>query len=197
MQSGWKNNDFTASDTLMQRLVAELHKPRYLHAGDKALLKDYAGFSSSRPAPAVTETARPARTGPARSTVTETTRNPSDRRTELAKFDKPAAHLPAQGPGGTEWDAQYRSFIQSDENAVAKGFPTHAVAAQQIKADAAKNSANLQKHKGWVLFIKHYSQAYRPQEATDALRKLYQDLVEMEFGGSAAGIGLPLPATLV
>ena len=102
--------------------------------------------------------------------------------------------LPAKGPGGTEWDGQYRSFIQSDENAVAKGYPTHAEAAQQIKADAAKDPANLQKHKGWVLFIKHYSQAYRPAEATEALRKLYQDLVEME---SRVCPALPPPICLL
>jgi acetyl esterase/lipase len=185
VQSGWKNNDFTASDTLMQRLIAELHKPRYLHANDKALLKDYKQFGA---APPVSRASSPRFEG-----GTPSTRNqaPTDKRTELAKFDEPAAPLPAQGPGGTEWDAHYRSFIQSDENAVAKGFPTHAEAAQQIKADAGKSPANLQKHKGWVLFIKHYSQAYRPPEATDALRRFYQDLVEMEFGGSAAGADLP------
>jgi acetyl esterase/lipase len=121
----------------------------------------------------------------------EPARNLSSKPTELAKFDEPAAYLPAKGPGGTEWDAQYRSFIQSDENAVAKGFPTHAEAARQIKMDAAKDPANLQKHKEWVLFIKHYSQAYRPQEATEALRTLYQDLVEMEFTGSAVAVDLP------
>ena len=74
---------------------------------------------------------------------------------------------------------------------MAKGFPTHAEAAQQIKGDAAKDPANLQKHKGWVLFIKHFSQAYRPQEATEALRKLYLDLVEMELGVPAAAADLP------
>ncbi len=192
VQSGWKNNDFTASDTLMTRLVAELRKPQYLHAHDKALLKDYAQFAATRPAPNRAGPARPAQAPPAPPAGTEAVRNSNDKQVELAKFDEPAAYHPAQGPGGTEWDAPYRSFIQSDENAVAKGFPTHAEAAQQIKADATRDPANLQKHKAWVLFIKHYSQAYRPQEATDALRKLYQDLVEMEFGGSPAGVDLPL-----
>jgi hypothetical protein len=181
VQSGWKNNDFTASDTLMQRLIAELRKPQYLHAGDKALLKDYARFAATRPTSAGTDFTRPAQTPPVRPVVTEAIRNPSDKRAELAKFDEPVAHLPIKGPGGTEWDAQYRSFIQSDRSAVAKGFPSHAEAAQQIRADAAKDSANLQKHKGWILFIKHYSQTYRLQEATEALHKLYQDLVEMEL----------------
>jgi hypothetical protein len=40
-QSGWKNNDFTASPLIMQKLVEELRKPQYLHAGDKSLLKGY------------------------------------------------------------------------------------------------------------------------------------------------------------
>jgi acetyl esterase/lipase len=194
VQSGWKNNDFTASDTLMPRLTTELRKPRYLHANNKALLKDYEGFAATRNVAQPVEDSSPAarmRAMSERPGVTEPARNPSDKRTELAKFDEPAARLPAQGPGGTEWDAQYRSFIQSDESAVAKGFPTHAVAAQQIKADAGKDSANLQKHKGWVLFIKHYSQTYRPPEATEALRKLYQDLVEMAFMGLAAAADLP------
>ena len=191
VQSGWKNNDFTANDNLMQRLVAELRKPRYLHANAKALLRDYAQFATARPTPEGRRTTRPTQTPPARPAVTEAVGNPSDKHAELAKFDEPAAYLPAKGPGGTEWDAQYRSFIQTDENAVAKGFPTHAVAAQQIKADAAKDSANLQKHKGLVLFITHYSQTYRPPEATEALRKLYQDLVEMEFTGLAVAADLP------
>jgi acetyl esterase len=193
-QTGWKNNDFTASPALLERLVAELRKPQYLHAGDKALLKDYARFAASRN---VVQRGRDSSQMPqtravsARPAVTAPARSPSDKRAELAKFDEPAAHLPAQGPGGTEWDAQYRSLIQSDENAVSKGFPTHAEAARQIEADAARDPANLQKHKEWVLFLKHYSQAYRPPEATEALRKLYQDLVEMEFGGSPAEANLP------
>ena len=48
-QTGWKNNDFTASQPLLQKLVTELRKPRYLHAGDKALLKDYSRFAAVTP----------------------------------------------------------------------------------------------------------------------------------------------------
>jgi len=40
-ETGWKNNDLTTSPALLERLTAELRKPQYLHAGDKALLKDY------------------------------------------------------------------------------------------------------------------------------------------------------------
>ncbi|MDI9434042.1 MAG: alpha/beta hydrolase fold domain-containing protein [Planctomycetota bacterium] len=189
-QTGWKNNDFTVSPLLMERLVAELRKPQYLHAGDKALLKDYDRFAAVSPASS-SGRVRGEGLSRARTVAPEPLRMSRDKQAELAKFDEPAAHLPTRGPGGTEWDSQYRSLIQSDESAVSKGFPTHAEAAQQIKADAASDPANLQKHKGWVLFIKHYSQAYRPVEATDALRKLYQDLVEIEFGGSATGPNLP------
>jgi hypothetical protein len=122
VQTGWKNNDFTVSPALLEKLVAELRKPQYLHAGDKALLKDYSRFAA---APAVSRAS-----SPRRADETPPPRNPAlgDKPAELAKFDQPAAHLPARGPGGTEWDAQYRSFIQSDENAVSKGFPTHAEA---------------------------------------------------------------------
>ncbi|MBM4024788.1 MAG: hypothetical protein FJ280_05185, partial [Planctomycetes bacterium] len=193
-QTGWKNNDFTASGALLEKLVAELRKPQYLHANDKALLKDYAQFAgaaqpvsrASRPrSDAETPSAR--RQAPAAPrAVAQANVIPGDKRTELAKFDEPAAHLPGQGPGGTEWDSQYRSFIQSDENALSKGFPGHAEAARQIQADAAQGSAHLQKHKGWVLFIKHHSQAYRPAEATEALRRLYRDLIDMEFGVRSA-----------
>ena len=152
---------------------------------DKALLKDYAdlpqghagsGRGGSGPA-CDSRLSAPRRTQSApRRTNARNWRNSTSRR--LIFLPKVRAE-----PSGT---AQYRSFIQSDENAVSKGFPTHAEAARQIKADAAKDPANLQKHKGWVLFIKHHSQAYRPQEATEALRKLYQDLVEMEFAGPRA-----------
>jgi acetyl esterase/lipase len=202
-QTGWKNNDFTASPALLEKLVAELRRPQYLHTGDKALLKDYRRFAAAGPARGegvgtpnainrVWEPFPPSRpTAVAPAPRVAPAPAPENKRTELAKFDGPAAYLPAGGPGGTEWDSQYRSLIQSNESAVAKGFPTHAEAAAQIKADAAKDPANLQKHRGWVLFVKHYSQAYRPQEATDALRKLYQDLVEMEFGGVAAAADLP------
>ena len=50
-----------------------------------------------------------------------------------------------------------RSFIQTDESAVSKGFPTHAEAARAILADAGKAPENLLQHQGWVLFIKHVS----------------------------------------
>ena len=38
--SGWKNNDLSASASLGGLYVAELAKPKYLHAGELALLKD-------------------------------------------------------------------------------------------------------------------------------------------------------------
>jgi hypothetical protein len=41
---GWKNNDFTASPVIMQRLVEELRKPQYLHAPDKTLLRGYMDY---------------------------------------------------------------------------------------------------------------------------------------------------------
>jgi len=40
-QTGWRNNDFTVSPLLVQKLVEELRKPQYLHARDQALLKDH------------------------------------------------------------------------------------------------------------------------------------------------------------
>jgi hypothetical protein len=40
-QSGWMNNDLTASPVVLQKLIDELRKPQYLHAADKTLLKDY------------------------------------------------------------------------------------------------------------------------------------------------------------
>ena len=39
---GWKNNDLAASGALVGQYAAELAKPKYLHAGEKLLLKDYA-----------------------------------------------------------------------------------------------------------------------------------------------------------
>jgi len=192
-ETGWKNNDFTVSDILMQRLAAELAKPKYLHANDKTSLNGYGRFASAPSSPAPGNIGQSARipTPARRPAAAESAPAVGDKRTELAKFDEPAAHLPTGGPGGTEWDAHYRSFIQSDENALSKGFPGHAEAARQIKADAARDPANPQKHKAWVLFIKHHSQAYRPQEATEALRRLYEDLVEMEFTGSPAAAPAP------
>ncbi len=130
-ETGWKNNDFTVSGALLQRLVAELRRPQYLHAGDKILLKDYRRFTSAAPAPTSSDAERSARTPTpsGRPAVAEPDRSPGDKRAELAKCDAPAAHLPAQGPGGTEWDAQYRSFIQSDQDALSKGLPGQAEAA--------------------------------------------------------------------
>ncbi len=100
-----------------------------------------------------------------------------DSAAELARFDSPQKYLPATGPASTEFDAAYRSFIQTDESAASKGLPSHAEAARIIKTDVAKDPANLEKHKAWVLFVAHHSRAYRPEAATADLRKLYADLV--------------------
>ena len=105
-------------------------------------------------------------------------------RAELAKWDDESTHRSQTGPGGTAWDSYYRSFIQTDESAVSKGFPTHAEAAQAVLADAARGPDNRRQHAGWVLFIKHFSQVYRPESATADLKRLYEDLVDLEFGGA-------------
>lgn len=107
---------------------------------------------------------------------------------ELAKFDAPEQFLARSGPAGTAWDRQYRSFIQTDADAVSKGLPTHAQAAREIMADAAVSPDRLQQHKSWILYIKHYSQAYRPESATADLRRLYEDLVNLEFGAATASL---------
>jgi len=39
---GWKNNDLAVSGPMVAQYAAELAKPKYLHAGEKSLLKDYA-----------------------------------------------------------------------------------------------------------------------------------------------------------
>jgi hypothetical protein len=39
--SGWKNNDLSAGPLASAPYVAELAKPKYLHSGEKALLRDY------------------------------------------------------------------------------------------------------------------------------------------------------------
>ncbi|MBM4092774.1 MAG: hypothetical protein FJ276_25710, partial [Planctomycetes bacterium] len=123
--------------------------------------------------------------------ATTSGRDDAARRAELAKWDAADAHRSQTGPGGTEWDRQYRSFIQTSENAVSKGFPTHADAARQIKEDAAQSGEALAKHLGWVLFIKHFSQAYRPEEATADLKRLYEDLVDMKLEGGSRPERLP------
>jgi acetyl esterase/lipase len=104
------------------------------------------------------------------------------RTTELDKFDHPQDFLAKAGPGGTQWDRQYRSFIQTDQDAVSKGLPIHADAAQQIIADAAQSPDKLQLHKAYILYIKYYSQAYRPEQATTDLMSLYTSLVDKELG---------------
>ncbi len=115
------------------------------------------------------------------------------RSAELQKFDNPQDSLPKSGPAGGEWDRQYRSFIQTDTDATSKGIPTHAQAAQQIIADAAQSNDKLQIHKAWLLYIKHYSQSYRPESATADMKQLFAALVDMEFGvvGNAAASRTP------
>jgi hypothetical protein len=39
---GWKNSDLSASPTIAPQYIAELANAKYLHAGEKQLLKDYA-----------------------------------------------------------------------------------------------------------------------------------------------------------
>jgi acetyl esterase/lipase len=123
---------------------------------------------------------------PVSAQVGGTQRDSARRATELAKFDNPAPYQAPSGPGGTGWDAQYRSLIQTDSNATSKGLPTHAVAIAQITADAALNANNLRQHKGWTLFIKSASQAYRPASATADLKALYTSLVDLELGATPA-----------
>jgi len=112
-------------------------------------------------------------------------------RAELAKWDDAATYRPQAGPGGTAWDSHYRSFIQTDESAVSKSFPAHAEAARSILADAGKAPENRLQHQGWVLFIKHFSQAYRPESATADLKRLYEDLVDLKLGGAPGDVSLP------
>jgi hypothetical protein len=100
---------------------------------------------------------------------------------ELAKFDNPMPHMARTGPAGTAWDAQYRTFIQTDSAALSKGLPSHAEAARQIKLDASVSAEKLQQHKGWILYIKHFSQAYRPDTATADLKWLFTDIVKMQL----------------
>ena len=114
-----------------------------------------------------------------------------ERRLELAKWDNAAAHRAPTGPGGTQWDSHYRAFIQTDQSATSKGLPTHAAASRAIVAAAAKSPENLRQHQGWVLFIKHYSQAYRPDSATTDLKRLYADLVELKLGRAPDRGSLP------
>ncbi len=42
LASGWKNNDLSATSALSSLYAQELSKPKYLHAGDSFLLKDFA-----------------------------------------------------------------------------------------------------------------------------------------------------------
>lgn len=100
----WKNNDFAASPALLQKLVAELKQPRYLHAGDQRLVREYARMDDAAPKPPV-EPASPQ----TRSTGNPASASRVDRAAELAKFEQPRDHLPRSGAGGTEWDACYRS----------------------------------------------------------------------------------------
>ena len=108
--------------------------------------------------------------------------NMSPKYLELKKFDEAEKYFKQPGPKDTEWDSQYRALIQTNENAVSKRYPSHAEAVAQIRADAAKSPEKLKMHKHYVLFIVEGSKKYRPQEATDWLRKLWGDLVALQFG---------------
>ncbi len=101
---------------------------------------------------------------------------------ERAKWDRADQFRSQTGPAGTEWDAPYRALIQTNENAVSKGLPSHAEAARLIQDDAGRSAESLATHLGWVLYIKHFSQAYRPEEATANLKRLYAALVTMQSG---------------
>jgi len=198
-QTGWKNNDFTANPTLLNRLIEELKKPRYLHASERGKLAGYEamplmGTTTNASANAGRSRGNEAVKAEVERSLPKTPATPersSDQSTEMAKWDDADKHRSQTGPGGTGWDSQYRSFIQTDENATSKGFLTHAEAAKQVLADAATSPDNLRRHKLWVLYIKHFSQAYRPDSATADLKRLYEDLVAMESGGAARKPTLP------
>ena len=116
----------------------------------------------------------------------------TDASDELNKWDDAGEHRSSTGPGGTEWDAPYRSLIQTDESAASKGLPTHAEAAAAILADAARSSESLHRHQAWVLYIKHFSQSYRPDSATTDLRRLYEKLMTLHQDAIATVAGMPL-----
>ena len=42
--NGWKNNDLAANAGLMAKYTAELGAAKYLHSGERALLKDYVRY---------------------------------------------------------------------------------------------------------------------------------------------------------
>jgi hypothetical protein len=43
-QQGWKNNDLSVSAALTQQYAGELAKTKYLHSGERSLLKDYVKY---------------------------------------------------------------------------------------------------------------------------------------------------------
>lgn len=107
-------------------------------------------------------------------------------------FENPKEHCSGpggpDGPGGGVWDGEYRSMIQASENAVSKGYPSHVDATKAILEDAGKSAENTDKHMRHVLFIKCYSQKYRPEEATEALRAVYAELIKLKLGVKSDGV---------
>lgn len=130
-------------------------------------------------------TAKPGETSPsvARSGPPALTRDD-----HLARFEDPARHAPdirpgADGPGGSDWDSTYRAFLKTSAKAVSQGFSSHDKARAAIVEEVRAHPEQLDQHLTWVVFIKKFSQKYRPPEGTESLRKLYIELLDIKFSG--------------
>lgn len=96
---------------------------------------------------------------------------------------EPGSGFP-RSPQGTEWEDAYRSLVLENKDAVSHGLPSHAAAVKTIDDSAATSNGMTQRHKIYVLFVKHQSAERRPEEATAALRQLFGRLLDREFNSA-------------
>ena len=114
---------------------------------------------------------------------------PGTREYEWHKFEHPdnfiADHDSGDSPGptGTRWEPFYQSLMQTNETALAGGLPSHSAVLSAIDADASQSNLLTQQHKNYVFFVKHRSETERPAEGSEALRRLFDLLVDRQFRG--------------
>ncbi|MEO1998143.1 MAG: alpha/beta hydrolase, partial [Planctomycetaceae bacterium] len=86
-----------------------------------------------------------------------------------------------RSPQGTDWEDGYKSLVLENERATSQGLPSHAAAIKSIDDSAATSNGMTQRHKIYVLSVKHQTANSRPEEATDALRDVFERLLDREF----------------
>ncbi|MFC1735421.1 alpha/beta hydrolase fold domain-containing protein [Candidatus Hydrogenedentota bacterium] len=105
---------------------------------------------------------------------------PGGRESEMAEFEN-AEKSVRSTPAGTSWLKPYSGFAVSSADAVARELPSHEEASKRVLDFLKVRPNEIREHKKYIRYVKAVSEEKRPAEATAALRKLYNSILDIEF----------------